>query len=174
MIMIPYEFWRDIDGYEGVYQISNFGRIKSIERGNRKEKILKPSPNTHGYLKVTLSRFNVKKDCIIHQYVATYFVENPYFLSQINHKDGDKRNNFYGNLEWCTQSENTKHAYNNRLILHRVGEGIINSKLTDDQICEIRKYRSDGLKLIDISKKFGVSISTISMICNRKIWTHIL
>ena len=109
------EIWRDIDGYEEVYRVSNFGRIKSLSRmifnGKgyylSKEKILKGSKNEKGYLQVEL----LGKPMLIHRIVATMFIDNPYNKPQVNHIDGDKTNNHVLNLEWCDNSENQIHAY---------------------------------------------------------------
>lgn len=117
------ENWKDIKGFENKYQVSNFGRVKSLSRtiiGGWKtrtlsERILKVS-NRNGYLSVFLGREYRNN---IHRLVAETFILNPENKTQINHKDGNKHNNHVNNLEWVTQSENTKHAYANGLIIHR-------------------------------------------------------
>lgn len=103
------EIWKDIRGYEGLYQVSNFGRVR------RRSKVLHLNTNTYGYKHVTLSKGNVQKTAVIHRLVASAFIENPLGLPQINHKDGDKSNNAVGNLEWVTQKENNRHAINSNL-----------------------------------------------------------
>lgn len=110
------EEWRDIKGYEGKYQISNMGNVKSLNyhRGT-KERILIPrfpsNPrNEYGY--VMLSKNNKVQQFKLHRLVAEYFVPNPENKPYVNHKDGDKRNNNYKNLEWVTPLENNLHAYN--------------------------------------------------------------
>ena len=107
--------WKDIKGYEGVYQVSNAGLVKSL--GNdfaRKEKILKPITSKKGYLSVNLYKKNVMKKFKVHRLVAEAFVPNPYNFSQVNHKHhGGKEallNNHSDNLEWCTDGMNHLHA----------------------------------------------------------------
>ena len=124
------EIWKDIRGYEGIYQISNLGKVKSIGRNEqyevngkiinrvRKEKILSKCIDNQGYVIVALSLNRKIKYYKVHRLVATYFVSNTENKNIINHIDGDKTNNIYTNLEWCTIKENTVHAYKNNLIKH--------------------------------------------------------
>lgn len=119
------EIWKDIIGYEGLYQVSNLGRVKALDRykisnGGKyliKEHIMKP--NTQGtcdYHRVGLTDNNrIRKYHTIHKLVATAFIENNNNYREINHKDGNKHNNYVDNLEWCSRSYNIKHAYDNGL-----------------------------------------------------------
>lgn len=113
------EEWKDICGYEGVYKISNLGRVKSMERtywhGNRiyrqKEKILKQNIGTKGYMSVMLYDADHKsKRIMVHILVARAFISNTYNLCQVNHKDEDKSNNCADNLEWCTSKYNNNYG----------------------------------------------------------------
>jgi hypothetical protein len=113
------EEWRDIKGYEGLYQISNLGRVKSlicwcgnknIKAYRQREKILKTKPKKNGYLVVTLRYQNVIKYKSIHRLVAKAFLPNPNNYPVVNHIDGNKTNNNINNLEWCSYSHNTKEA----------------------------------------------------------------
>ena len=113
------EEWRDVRGYEGLYQISNKGRIKSLERyvknsrkGNRliKEKVLNPTDNGHGYKIIGLRYKGKRKNHYIHRLVAEAFVDNPNNKNYINHIDYDRGNNNADNLEWCTQKENIHYS----------------------------------------------------------------
>ena len=100
------EIWKDIEGWNGKYQVSAWGRVRNAETGN----ILTPYVNEKGYLKVGLSCGNRKtKKYRVNRLVAQAFVPNPYNLPQVNHKDGNKQNNSYTNLEWTTNSINQKH-----------------------------------------------------------------
>lgn len=101
------EQWRDIEGFEG-YQVSNYGRIKSLKRGNGK--ILKPTHDNQGYLHVILSKNGCIKNNLIHRLVAQAFLENPNHLPQVNHKDEDKTNNHVENLEWCDSKYNSNYG----------------------------------------------------------------
>lgn len=114
------EFWKDIPNYEGYYQASTLGRIRSMDhyamhsRGNttvhRKGRIMKTSSNPDGYLSVLLSKEGKSTTYRVHRLVAMTFIPNPNNLPIINHKDLDKTNNVITNLEWVTQQENCLHA----------------------------------------------------------------
>ena len=110
------EIWKDIKDYEGLYQVSNLGRIKSLKGYHRKERILKLRNNLYGYLTVGLSKYNKVKRRKIHRLVAEAFIPNPNNYEQVNHIDGNKLNNAVFNLEWCNRSYNMKHAYENNLL----------------------------------------------------------
>ena len=117
------EIWKDIPNYEGLYQISNFGKIRSldaiinckgaknIDRHLRKGKILKQVINTKGYYYVNLSKKSKVQNIRVHRLVALVFLDNPNSYRCINHIDGNKLNNNVANLEWCTYSHNLKEAY---------------------------------------------------------------
>lgn len=109
------ETWRSIPNYEGIYEISNLGNIKSIDRYEiqsngikrfRKGRILKLSLDKYGYNRVELNKNSISKLCLIHRLVAETFIPNPLNLPQVNHKDEDKTNNQVDNLEWCTRDYN--------------------------------------------------------------------
>lgn len=111
------EIWKDIVGYEGMYQVSNRGRVRSLDRNIqtgighcvRRGQILKPRASGKGYLQVALAHQTQR---LVHRLVAEAFVPNPYILPFINHKDENKKNNCAENLEWCTMSYNN--SYNGR------------------------------------------------------------
>jgi hypothetical protein len=110
------EIWKDIEGYEGVYKVSNLGRVKSLMRVKYvREKILKPVINNNGYLRIFICGKPKNRNCAIHRLVAKAFIPNPENKPQVNHKDGDKSNNKIENLEWCNGSENVCHAFENGL-----------------------------------------------------------
>lgn len=118
------ECWRDIKGYEGLYQVSNFGRIKALpkKRNNgtgyyiQKEKIMKPQLKNKRYLGIYLTKEGKHKNYLIHRLVAENFILNPNNYPQINHIDCNKLNNNVNNLEWCTQEWNLEHALKNGLL----------------------------------------------------------
>lgn len=115
------EIWKDIKNYEGMYQVSNLGNVRSLTRrvntfnGFRttKGKVLKPLLSNTGYYRVDLKRNQSDNYVSIHKLVAEAFVPNPNNYTVINHKDNDRLNNYATNLEWCTQSYNVKYAYIN-------------------------------------------------------------
>jgi NUMOD4 motif/HNH endonuclease len=110
------EIWKPINGYEGLYEVSNMGRIKRLattgKRCIRKERILKVALDHRGYHKVKLSKFNIAKPFKVHRLIAFAFIDNPENKRTINHKNGIKGDNKVENLEWNTDSENMSHAYN--------------------------------------------------------------
>lgn len=102
------EIWKDVKGYEGLYQISNFGRVKSLVY---KGKIKELQTDKNGYARTSLWKKNNGSLKQVHRLVAIAFIPNPQNKSQVNHIDGNKKNNNVNNLEWVTPSENSIHAY---------------------------------------------------------------
>lgn len=113
------EVWKDIEGYEGIYQVSNLGNVRSLEKKvyNRtnKGKNLKMFDNGHGYLQVILQKNKNKKSFKVHRLVANAFLDNPNNLPQVNHKDCNRKNNNVDNLEFCSCDYNIKYASENSL-----------------------------------------------------------
>ena len=108
------EIWKDIEGYEGEYQISNYGNVKSLNYlRTGKERILKPGKNRGGYYYVQLYK-NKAKNHYIHRLVAQAFIKNPRNLPQVNHKDENKSNNRVDNLEWCMPIYNANYGTRNK------------------------------------------------------------
>lgn len=108
------QLWKDIKGYEGLYQISNLGYVKALRYGNQKksnkEKIMKASPDGYGYLQLGLTKDKKTTMYKIHRLVAEAFIPNENNLPQINHKDENKVNNKVDNLEWCTLEYNINYG----------------------------------------------------------------
>lgn len=102
------EEWRDIAEYEGLYQVSNFGRVRRVKTSGEP---IKQSMIRNGYMKLNLCKNNIVKTVMVHRLVAIAFVDNPHNKAEVNHIDGDKKNNSIINLEWTTRSENLKHRY---------------------------------------------------------------
>lgn len=162
------EVWRDVIGYEGLYQVSDMGRVKSI--GYDKEKILKPGRDTGGYFHVNLFKDGIKKLYKVHRLVCLNFLDNPENKEQVNHINGIKTDNRLINLEWNTRSENRQHAYNTGLQTSSKGINHGRSKLTEKQVLEIR---SSNLTQKELGKIYGVGQSQIGRIKNKKLWSHI-
>lgn len=117
------EVWIDIQGYEGLYQISNLGNVKSLARYRKnngdsktfvKERILKQSKNNKGYSTIQLCKNGIAKPYSVHRLVATAFVPNPNNLPEVNHKDEDKNNNNFNNLEWVSTKDNINYGTRNK------------------------------------------------------------
>lgn len=106
------EVWKPIEGYEGLYEVSNMGRVKSLKCGG--VRILKPGFDNHGYLKVGLYKNGSNATKKIHRLVATHYIPNPSNLPQVNHKKGIKTDNRASELEWVTNRENTSHGKRSR------------------------------------------------------------
>ena len=170
------EIWKDIVGYEGLYQVSNFGRIKSFPRKyTQKEiKILKPVLSKGGYLQCHLIKDGKSKTFAIHRLVAEAFLSNPNNLPEVNHKFGNKFDNYYENLEWCNSSQNKQHAFNMGLM--QSGSESTKAKLTTDQVLLIRanyKPHDKEFGMKALAKKFNVNTVTIKRILARKTYKNI-
>lgn len=119
------EIWKDIEGYEGLYQVSNYGRVKRMFiKGAKKETILKLAKNKTGYIRVCLSKNSKKSNKHIHRLVAEAFIPNPNNLPQINHKDENPNNNYVDNLEWCNGKYNTNYGTRNKRISTKLSKRI--------------------------------------------------
>lgn len=174
--MVNEEIWKDIKGYGGLYQVSSFGRVKSLARiksknGFYKEKFMRPNNNGNGYLQIGLSKNNKVIYYYIHRLVAQAFLLNINNYKYINHKDGNKTNNKVNNLEWCTQSENVKHAYRIKL-MDKKGEKHHLSKLTKNDIFFIRKNSKNYLQK-ELAEMFKISQQQVSRIINKIEWSHV-
>ena len=111
------EIWKDIEGYEGLYQVSNLGRVKSLNYNRtRKEKILKHGSDKKGYLYVNLCKEGKKRNYRVHRLVAETFIDNLENKPEVNHKDEDKTNNKVENLEWVTSKENSNYGTRNKRV----------------------------------------------------------
>ena len=172
------EIWKPIEDYEDSYEISSFGRVKSLDRKivygeyngqyhTKKSQILKPTLSS-GYETVSLSG----KTFTVHSLVAKHFVEGYQEGFVVNHIDYNKTNNFYKNLEWITQKDNIKH--NKTTLRGNFGERQKDVKLDIDKVIAIRKLLEEGtLSQNRIAKLFEVSPTTITDIKKGRKWNHV-
>jgi hypothetical protein len=155
--------WKRIEDLS--YYVSDIGLVK-----NSYGKLLKPLPDGWGYHQVCLYYDGSPIRIAIHRLVADAFISNPSCLPEVNHKDTNKINNHYINLEWCDHLYNKKHAVDSGCIPH--GEQLPFSKLTDEKVREIRKL-STKLTHRSIARRFGMSRSVISKVISRDLWKHV-
>ena len=141
------EIWKDIPNYEGIYKISNLGRLKSFRAYNSftkgyyyKEKIIKGKIDNNGYVMVCLVKNGQYKYCRIHRLVAEAFIDNPNNYPIINHKDENKQNNIVSNLEWCTYLYNNTYGNKNK----KISKAIIQYDLEDNFIKEYPSINEAG------------------------------
>ena len=164
------EEWKDVKGYEGLYQVSNTGRIKALkkidQRGRvRKERLMKPVINSCGRPVVHVCKNGNRKTFFVHRLIAEAFIPNPEGKSEVNHINGIKDDNRVENLEWVTRSENMLHA--ERMGLHSMKPSIEAHKKKVCQIADrvvIRIYDS----VADASKATGIEHSNRSLAANGK------
>lgn len=166
------ETWKDVKGFEGKYQISSLGRVKSLSN-NKKEKILKNGINTTGYLIICLCNNPYYKTFLVHRLMMIAF-EKPNILnkSDVNHIDGNKLNNRLDNLEWNTRQENIIHSFAHDM--SKKGSKHYHSKLQDDIIIEIRnKHIPYHYTQKMLAEEYKVSEGTIQSIIERRTWNHV-
>jgi len=173
------ETWRNVRGYEGYYEVSSDGRVRSLCRLSRTKggcfrfvsgKILSPYKDRYGYLMVSLFVHGKRKIHLVHRLVGLSFLKNMDNKPQINHIDGDKSNNCVSNLEWSTAKENIQHALKCGLSNNNSGP----KKLTKEKVDTIRSmYKSGKYYQKDLAKIFNVVPSNINQIVNRKTWKDI-
>ena len=160
------EIWKDIPEYEGVYQVSNLGRVRSLKWG--KQRILKGGKNPKGYSLASLCKDGNVITNKIHRLVMLAFVGESDL--QVNHINGIKTDNRLENLEYCTGPENIQHAFDTGLMAR--GEDVYNSKLT--KACAERiKYGHHGMTQQAIAEIYGISDRHVSDIRSGKRWRHI-
>lgn len=164
------EEWKDITGFEGLYQISSHGRVKSypktVKLGNGgmnyfPGRIMKPEVMKLGYIRAQLNNNGVRKRVLVHILVASHFVENPQLGKEVNHKDGNKANNHFRNLEWLSKSENVKHSYD-----------VIGRKKAFHKKRAVNMISLSGIviktfpSINDAASKTGISTGNIHGACN--------
>lgn len=187
------EIWKAVAGYEGYYEVSNFGNFRSETRtiiiaGHPRIRIGKPKrtdcKNHKGYAGITFSKEGVMKKYLTHRLVAKAFLPNPENKGTVNHKDGNKLNNHVSNLEWTTHLENVRHAVETGLKKpvnpnkygNSQGENIHSAKLTEEDVKFIRINSSKNggrMNSVELGRMFEVNKTTIMQVVNRKTWRHV-
>ena len=165
------EIWKNVKGYEGIYEISNMGRLKSHYTVGRKshgdksfEKIIKPAKCTNGYLEYHLCKKGKRKVVLAHRLVAEHFIDNPNNLPQVNHIDEDITNNCVENLEWVTPKQNANHGTRNERCANAQKIKVVQLDLEGNFI---RLW--NGFK--DIERELNVGCENIIRVCKGKYKT---
>lgn len=180
------EIWENIRDYGGDYQISNYGRVRSVDRikpyyshnGKRnttvfyKGRLLKPYKDKY-YWTVKIIRNGKYKTHLIHRLVAKAFIPNPENKRCINHIDFDTTNNLPNNLEWCTHGENIWHTVKHNRNNPTIGEAHPCAKLKELDVLRIRGMVKSGIPKRRLARIYNVSNTTIIGICNGRLWKHI-
>ena len=166
------EKWLDIKNYKNYYQISSWGRVKSLKHWKSPRLLLTQSKR---YPKVTLTKNQERQHFNIHRLVADAFIANPMKKPHVHHKHGIKNDNKVENLEWITPSENEFNSYTLGKVAHCRGSNHHFAKLDETQVRKIKnalkKYkRGLGKKL---AEQYGIQKTIISKIKNNKIWLHV-
>lgn len=172
------EIWRDIEGYEGHYQISNHGRVKTLKNSGHSHAgaIRKVCPDNKGYLRIGLTKDCKPATFKVHHLVASAFIGKRPEGYQVNHKDGNKQNNHVANLEYTTNKANMRHAIENGLrdSIDFTGSRNPAAKLEEIEVRRIKHMLRDTLySQREIGDLFGVEKSIISLINTGKNWREV-
>jgi NUMOD4 motif-containing protein len=172
------EIFKPINGYEGLYEVSNFGRIKSLAKrwsnGYKEETIMSLTENKKNYITVRLSKDGIKETFYVHILVAKHFIKNPNKLPEVNHKDFIRSNNMVDNLEWKTKIGNIKYSVIAGRIRGWRGENSPRANHTNERVLKIRElYESGSYTQNQLADMFNVKRHNISKIILRQRWAHI-
>ena len=169
------EIWKPVKDYEGVYEVSNHGRIRRLTtvKGYKAGSFLSGGTHKRGYVQICLCRNGTKKLILLHQIVADAFLGQCPIGYTVDHVDNDKRNNKVSNLEYVTRPENTLRQHRNGRAKYVRGEKNGLAKLKSSDIPKIRRLLSQHIPRKRIADEFGVTSGTISAIARGKTWTHI-
>lgn len=174
------EEWKDIPDYEGLYQVSNLGRVRSCDRvvrdsfGHnrfRRSRLLSPTIDRYGYYKLHLSKNNVRGYFTIHVLVAKAFIGDRPDGLQVNHINGVKTDNRPENLEYVSGSRNIVHAQD--MGLKPVGSRCWQAKLSEADVSNIKLLISQGVNIKDIAERYGAVKQNISSIKKGVTWKHV-
>lgn len=165
------EEWKPAFGYEGLYSVSNKGRVISDRKRHQNGLafFMEQSPDGSGYLKIVPYKNGSPRCVKIHSMVAKTFIPNPRNLPQVNHKDGIKTNNHAENLEWVSQQDNLDHGWKTGLLKATFG----NSKLTPNDVREIRRLKASGESVVNLAQRYKLTRTTIYDLLKNRTWTHL-
>lgn len=165
------EIWKDIEGFEKIYLVSNLARVKRImHRKNPTNTIMTTSLNSNGYHRLSLCLNGKRYDRILSRLVAIAHIPNPDNKPEVNHLRG-KDDNRACSLEWSTTKENIRHAWDTGLSTSKKGQDANMSKLTEKEVLEIRAIK--GMTKRNIAKLYNIGEAAVGKIINRQRWTHI-
>jgi hypothetical protein len=167
------EIWKDIKGYEGLYQISNLGNIKSFKR-YKEGKLLKPKFDKDGYREVGIrDSIGIRTFKRVHILVAKSFISNPNNYKFINHKDNNPSNNIVENIEWCSIEYNNKYRFTNGNASHKGSKSPV-ATITEDVAIEIYRLGHSGKYTEpELAKMFNTTRSIVNKIRLNITWTHV-
>lgn len=174
------EIWKPVPHYEGFYEVNSLGNVRRIigwaKDGTASRPQIRPNLKRElnkGYLRVTLSRNDKQERFQVHCLVAAAFIGPTPSGHEVNHKSGVRTDCSLGNLEYATRSENNLHAYSALGKKSQQGSQHGRHKVTEAEVLEMRSLRAAGMKLADLSARYGIGVANLSEICSRKTWRHI-
>lgn len=152
------EIWENIKGYEGMYQASNLGNVRSLNyKKTGKVQNLKPALDPKGYLRTSLMKGGILKTVKVHRVILQTFTDNVNNKPQVNHKNGIKTDNRLDNLEWCNNSENQIHAVKHNLVSYHYGDTHHKVKIMNEILKEIVIKNINGVPKRQLAKEYNIS-----------------
>lgn len=174
------EIWKDVVGYEGIYEVSNAGRVRCLLKSSNGKIYTRAKPlilkvhfnNRTGYYSIQFGEWvgNKHMRFPLHRLVAMHFISNPNRLPEVNHEDGDKSNNIVSNLTWATREQNIQHGFKNGLMKTPNGIDHIFAKLSEGKVMEIFNSHTGPRQL---SRELNLPYTTVASIKNGTSWNHL-
>lgn len=169
------EHWLPVSGYEGFYEVSDMGRVRSVKTTEHyRGCIRKPCITATGYPQLVICKNTARESVSVHRLVALAFIPNPDKLPHINHKNGIKSDCRLENLEWCTVSANRNHALKNGLAGIAMGSRLPQSKLSSEIVREARsRYIPYKVSAASLAKEYNVTAGTMAKALRKETWKHV-